>query len=192
MNEKMKKALQGMLRPDETVLWESGTRPFRILDGREGRQTLLQWIFGTACVGALLAVYVAHGGKGLGFFAVLLVLLGIFVLAPLLQYRQTSGQRYFITNDRALVIQRGGSAYTMELADMDACRLYPLDFGGEAIALGSVLLEEQDRQLRWRASHPKENAEAQSTNEARGLVFYNVERAEAAMRLLRDDTAKEV
>ena len=192
MNEKMKSALQTTLRSDEKILWESGTQPFRILDGKEGRQTLIQWVLSVICVGAMLAVYITHGGERAGFVVILIAILGVTVLLPVFQYRQTGGQWYFITNERALMIQRGGGIYAMELAQMDEYRLYPLDFGGAAIALGSALLEEKDKQLRWRACHPKESAETQSAGSVRGLVFYNVERAEDAARLLRDHAAKEV
>lgn len=191
MNEKMKKALSRTLKPGEAVLWESATQPFRITDGREGRRTLIQWVLSVLCIGAIVVFFTANGGGSARFFAIMALLLALFIGAPILSYRQLRDQYYLITPTRALMLRTDGSVYAMELEGMGECRLYPLDFGGAALALGSTLLEEKDKQLRWRAGHPQESADATGVNAVRGLVLYRVERAEEAMRLLHGHAAKE-
>ena len=191
MNEKMKKALHRTLKPGETALWESATQPFSITDGREGKRTLIEWILSALCIGAIVVFFTANGGGSARFFIIMALLLALFIGSPILSYRQLRGQYYLITQTRAIMLRTDGSAYVMELEEMGECRLYPLDFGGAAIALGSVLLEEKDKQLRWRANHPQESANANGVNGVRGLVFYHVERAEEAMRILSGYAAKE-
>lgn len=192
MNEKMEKALKETLRDGEQILWESGTQPFGVLEGKEGRGVLRRWIVSTALLGGLCAAYAANGGASVPFYAVMLAILAVLVLAPVVQWRQTLAQRYYITTQRAMILRANGSAYIMERENMGAVRLYPLDFGGAAIALGNALLSEGDRQLRWRSSHPDESSESVGFTAVRGMVFYRVENAEGAMRLLCDETAKEV
>ena len=180
MNEKMKTALNETLYPDEKILWESTVQPFGLLQGGEGRRLLLSWIICFAVVGGLAAAYAARGGSGIGLYFVALAALAIVVATPVISYRQTLGQRYYITNQRALMLREDGSVFVMPRDELGEVRLYKEDCGGTALALGSMLLAEKDKQLRWRANHPLED----STYALRGLVFYRPERAEEALRLL--------
>lgn len=111
MNEKIKQSLETALAGEEHVLWEGETQPFKLLDGKEGRRTLLQWIAGTAA------------------------------------------------------------------------KLFPVK-PGAAIAIGAAVVEEGDRQLRWRSLHALENPGQFDGCNASGLVFYNAARAESAVKLI--------
>ncbi len=186
MDEKIKKQLDAALRPGETVLWESGTQPFHITDGREGRRTMLGWILGVGCIVAIAAYFNANNAASTRFLAIMLLLLALIVVSPILAYRQLCDQYYVITRQRAILARHDG-VYAMERGDMGEFRLYPMEFGGASLALGSELLEEKDRQLRWRAGHPKESADMNGVTAVHGLVFYHVERAEEAMRILMNE-----
>lgn len=180
MNEKMKKTLNETLEPDEKILWESGVQRYGMLEGGEGRQLLLRWIICFVAIGGLAAGYANRGGNGIGLYLVALAALAIIVATPILSYRQTVGQHYCITDRRAVTIRPDGTVYSLDREDLGETRLYKVDCGGEALALGSLLLSEKDKQLRWRANHPLED----SGYVLRGLVFYRPEQAEKAMRLL--------
>ena len=106
MNEKMKKALERTLRKSETVAWESPTLHFGILDGKEGRKTLMQWTISTICYAAILAVYAAHDSITPRFFILLSIVYGALIITPILSYRTILGQRYFITNERIILIKK--------------------------------------------------------------------------------------
>ena len=190
MNEKMERALHATLRPGESILWQSGTQPFRITDGKEGRRTLLCWLAETACIVAIAAFFAANDAATARFLALMLLLLALVLFSPLLSYRQLLEQHYVITQERALLLRGDGSVYAMERGDIGTFRIYPMEFGGASLALGDELLEEKDRQLRWRANHPKESADQNGVNTVRGMVFYHVERAEEALRLLLSAGAK--
>ena len=187
MDEKIKKALETTLHPDEKIVWESGTMPFKILDGREGKQTLLQWVLSTVCILGLLGIIAAYGNFSATVVCLLVLLLAVLLVSPLLSYRNTQGQRYYITNERALLAKPDGTFYAIDRSDVDGCKLMKLQPHGVALVVGSTLYDEGDKQLRWRALHPKLGHTAKSfegLTEAEGLVFYNIERADEAARLL--------
>ena len=184
MNEKMKKALERTLRKSETVAWESPTLHFGILDGKEGRKTLMQWVLSTIFYAAILAVYAAHDSITPRFFILLSLVYGALIITPLLSYYTILGQRYYITSERIILIKRDGQVATMERDKIDAIRLFPTK-PGAALAFGKSVVDEGDSQLRWRSIHAKENPNSVGGLNANGLVFYNVERAEQAMKMLQ-------
>lgn len=184
MNEKMKKALERTLRNNEKIAWESPTLHFGILDGKEGRKTLMQWTISTICYAAILAVYAAHDSITPRFFILLSIVYGALIITPILSYRTILGQRYFITNERIILIKKDGQVATMERDRINAIRLFPIR-PGTALAFGKSVVEEGDTHLRWRSIHAKENPNNVGGLNANGLVFYNVERAEQAMQMLQ-------
>jgi hypothetical protein len=182
MTDKMKTALREALLDGERILWESGVQRFGIFDGREGRGILIRWLICVTALTAMAAAYAVHSGKGIIFYLVIAFALAIIIASPILSYRQTAGQRYYITNRRALTLRPDGAVFAMQRANVGEARLYRLDCGGVALSLGSMLLAEKDRQLRWRANHPMEASDYAIT----GMVFYRPENAEAALRLLEE------
>ena len=180
MNEKMKSALKNTLESDERVLWESGVTPYRLFDGKEGRGTLILWVVVIALAAGAIVSKVSSGEKGIGFYVIVAVILAAVILSPILACRQINGQRYYITDRRVLSIRPDGTVSAMDRSNIDAVRLYKVDCGGAALAMGSGLLEEKDKQLRWRANHPM----VDGNFNVQGLVFYRVKGAEEAMRLL--------
>lgn len=183
MNEKIKQALDGTLAAEEQVLWEGETQPFKLLDGKEGRRTLLQWIISTVCCVGFAAFRFTQGELTPAAGAVLLVVYAALMLSPMVSYRQLLGQRYFLTNERAILIKRDGMVYSMRLAEDTAAKIFPVK-PGAAIAIGQAVVEEGDKQLRWRSLHALENPGQFDGCNAAGLVFYNAARAENAIKLL--------
>lgn len=189
MNEKMDAALSRAVGADETILWRSATQPFGILDGKEGKATLRRWVLCALCLLVLGALYAANNGAGVGFFFALLAFLAIIVFSSLFQYRLTRDQYYCITDRRVMIVRNDGDVFDMPLSDAEGLRLYPLDIGGAAVAIGSPLLKEGDKQLCWRSGHPFRSAEAEDFNTIRGMVLYRVDEPERAMSLLGAGTA---
>lgn len=188
MNASVEKNLKFFLRPGERVLWRSQTQPFGILDGKEGRSVLLQWVLSAVGVFGFLALVLAYGNASPSVIALLLTLLVILIGAPVLSYRGICSQAYFITDQRVLLIRSDGGANAIERSAVDDCRLMPLEPKGEALVIGSTLFPEGGKQLRWRAMHPKLGRYAKSTDGltvAEGLVFYNVADGGAAVELLK-------
>ena len=188
MDSAIQKNLEYFLRPDEHILWRSKTRPFGITEGREGKAVLLQWILSTICILGFLGLVFAYGRASTAVIILLLLLLAILIGAPLLSFRSLSSQEYVITDQRVMTVKADGCANAIERENVDGCKLMPLDFKGMTLVVGSSLFPEGDKQLRWRALHPKLGRYAKSEDGltiAEGLVFYNVTDADTALKLLR-------
>lgn len=183
MNEKMKTALGKTLRPGESIEWESETQHFRIQDGKEGQKTVLQWIISSLCYVAILGIYIAHNALTPRFVILLSLIYFTLIVTPVLSYRQVLGQRYFLTNQRAILIRKDGIVCTMERDNINTVKLYPVK-PGAAIVLGKSIQNEGDKMLRWRSLHAKENPNNVGGLNSLGLVFYNVRNAECAVKLL--------
>lgn len=182
MNEKINKALKETLLEGEQVLWEGGTQPFKMLDGREGRNILIQWILSTIICAALIYLRVSQEMATTRFFVIILIIYALFIVTPFVSYKQLLGLRYYLTDKRAILIKANAAVYTMMLDGVNA-KVFPVK-PGAAVSIGSEVVDEGEKQLRWRALHALENPGKFDGCNASGLVFYNVERAEAAMRLL--------
>lgn len=189
MKPDIKRNLDTLLHPGETVVWHSATKPFGILDGREGNSVRLQWIISTVCVLAFLGLVVAYGNPRPIVIGILLLLLAILILAPVASYRLICSQEYVITNERAMIVKPGVGAYAINRAELDDCQLMKLSHPGEALAIGGSLRPEGNRQLRWRSLHPKLGRYAKSSDGltyAEGIVFYNISDGSQAAQLLRN------
>lgn len=184
LDEKMKKALDEALLEGEQVLWESGTQPFRLLHGREGRRTALQWCISTLFFAAFVAICVTQGTTSVKAWAAALAIYAALMLSPVLSYHQVLAVRYFLTDRRrALLIKKDGTVCAMRLAGDTPARLFSLK-PGAAVSIGETVVGEKDRQLRWRTIHALGKQEKTDDDNAAGLVFYNVAHADEAMRIL--------
>lgn len=181
MTEKAKKALQEVLHPGETIRWEGGTQPFGILDGRDGKMALLQWILSPLCLGALIFALARRESPDGRLIAFVLLILAMLIVSPILSYRRALRLRYCITDERVFSVTAGGEVSDMPLALARSYRSYPVG-SGVALALGEALEDEKDRQLRWRALHPKDLPEGSGVG---GMVLYNPEGLGEVERLLR-------
>ena len=69
--------------------------------------------------------------------------------------------------------------------ELDDFWLLPGRTAGDCLVLGSCLFEEGERQLRWRACHPKTDLGSDGGRDlAQGLVFFSVEDGTAAAECL--------
>lgn len=81
---------------------------------------------------------------------------------------------------------RDQTFYCMELPEIDDFQLLRDRAAGDCLVLGGCLFEEVDRQLRWRACHPKTDSQSGSRRgTAQGLVFFSVEGGMEAAECLR-------
>jgi len=86
----------------------------------------------------------------------------------------------------AILMTRDRTFYYMELSEIDDFQLLRDRAAGDCLVLGGCLFEEVDRQLRWRACHPKTDSQSGSRRgTAQGLVFFSVEGGMEAAECLR-------
>lgn len=180
-------ALEDYLRQGERVCWRSGTDVFPLLEGRERWKIIGKWIGTVAAAAVLLALYTGQGREwSVKAVGVILLIAVLMLLAPLVERHSLLGQRYWITNQRAVLMTRDQTFYYMELSEIDDFQLLRDRTVGDCLVLGECLFEEVDQQLRWRACHPKVDSQSDGRRgEALGLVFFSVEDGAKAAECLR-------
>ena len=162
------RALESHLRQGERVCWQSGTKAFPLLEKGESWKIIGKWIGTVAAAAALLALYTGQGREwSVNAVAVILLIAVLMLLSPVIERYSLLGQRYWITDQRAILMTRDQTFYYMELLEIDDFQLLRDRTAGDCLVLGGCLFEEVDRQLRWRACHPKTDIQNDSQ---RGLA----------------------
>ena len=88
--------------------------------------------------------------------------------------------------ERAQEVTSQAQIKARELPEIDDFQLLRDRAAGDCLVLGGCLFEEVDRQLRWRACHPKTDSQSGSRRgTAQGLVFFSVEGGMEAAECLR-------
>lgn len=183
----MDKALHGYLRENEHVLWQGKTEAFPLLDNATKFQILRKWILTVALSGGLLLAYF-HGNpaRSAGFIGLVLLVAAVVLISPLVEQRSLMGQRYWITDQRAILMSRDKSFYYMELTDIDDYQLVHDMAAQDCLVLGKCLFGEVHKQLRWRGCHPKIDLQGHGPQDCvMGLVFYCADNLDTAVALLK-------
>ena len=187
----MEKALKDCLREHEEVCWQGVSVEFPLLDGANTRSILLKWILTIAVAGGILIPYLSNREEiSMGFIGLLALVVVLILVSPVIERWSLQQQRYWITNQRAILMTRDKSIYYMELGEIDEFKLLTDMAAGQCLVLGGCLFPEIRRQLRWRACHPKTDMQSTSQGGATGMVFYSVSNADAAAALLEKSTGK--
>lgn len=194
MGEKQTKEqrFKSYLRGGEQVRWHGTTKPFSLLE-RDARFLILgKWI-GTALVtGTILGLYISNNSDWSVKVVGLVLLVSVLLLvSPFLEKWSVLGQEYWITDQRVIFMSRDQSFYSMELCDVDDFRLVEGKTPEGTLVLGSVVFEDIDRQLRWRACHPKTNVQSDGPSDrAQGLVLFSVSDSKKAADCLRQQMGR--
>lgn len=182
----MEAVLRESLRDGEKVRWQGEPVRFSLLDDADRTTILVKWIATAVLAVGLLVVYIpSRETPSVGFIGLVALTAVLIMGSPLIERWSLKQQRYWITNQRVILMTRDKSLYSMELGDIDGFQVA----GGRApegcLMLGSCIFQEGDSQLRWRACHPKIDVKGQgSQSDAQGMVFYCVRNVGAAKALL--------
>ena len=183
----MDEKLREILNDGEQVLWSGSPAPFALLDRHAGnwRKILIEWNSVAVLASALIIVYMMNNDPvSPGFLTVVIGISLLLILSPLVDRYNILGTRYWITDQRVILMQRSKTIFSMRLDCVDAFRLVQDEAPNDCLVLGSRALEDVGRQLRWRSSHPADQPGVSSDNNAVGLVLYNVANLEDAVPLL--------
>ena len=187
--DKMEKLVRESLNEGETVLWHSETKPFGLLEGRDGKKVLKKMITAVVVFGGLTAAYMTMmEDVKTGFAAILLVVMAAMLIAPVVEWASVKKQAYWLTNQRAILVKGVLTASFLQLARVDDYTVVPMENGNSCLVLGSKVVQEGTKQLRWRSAHPLEDSQSAGKT-IDGLVFYNVENVQAAVSVLESSTA---
>ena len=182
----MEETLKECLRENETVRWQGVQADFSLLDEANRRTILLKWLATALLTAGVLAVYLPGKETPSSGFIGLVALVAVMVVgAPLVERWSLRQQQYWITDQRAILMTRDKSLYSIELKELDGFRVVRDQAAEDCLVLGSCIFPEAEGQLRWRACHPKIDLRSQAgQGEARGMVFYCIRNAAEAGTLL--------
>jgi hypothetical protein len=180
-------ALRNYLRPDEKVCWQGKTEKFSLLENDAKLLVLTKWIGTVVVAGAILIPYISSNSQWSVKFVGLVLLIGaMMVVSPAVERSSLLRQQYWITNQRAILMTRDRTLYSMELSDIDDIKVIHGQTPQDSLLLGGCLFGENERQVRWRACHPKTGAQSDTAEDVTvGLVFYNVLNSQGAAAHLR-------
>ena len=179
--------LREYLRPGERVCWQGRTERFPLLDNGTRMRTLGLWIGTTALTGGVLVLYChLSQRRSMGFIGLVILVAALIATAPFLERRTLLRQKYWITDQRAILMTRDNTFFELELSDIDDFRVVRDLAAEDCLVLGSCMFGEIDRQLRWRACHPKiALCNGGEEDRVMGLICYCVGNAEGAAAQLR-------
>lgn len=188
-------AVKANLREGEEIRWQGETEVFPLLEKDAKGLILAKWIGTVIAAIAFLILYMTYNNNGNMMNVTLIVLAAAIcvIVSPVLERQSVLRQHYWITNQRAILMTKGQSCYTMELSEIDDIQVVKGKTAQDCLVLGSCLFHEVDRQLRWRACHPKvdvqhengaDTAEDLIIFRAEGMVFFNVSDSEKALTCL--------
>ena len=165
--------LHKYMRPGESLLWESAPGDFPLLEGKLRARILGEWLITLLFAGWLLYVERDEPGFGNGVKLLVALVAAAIILAPVMEYQSLKKQKYFLTDQRAILLTADRDFYYMDYDKIDDCRLIEDMAQGGCIAMGSLIMADVRRQLRWQACHPKTDLqEADRSGESLGMVFY--------------------
>ena len=186
--EKTEFVLEGNLHPGEEILWESGTGRFGLLSGANGRKIVTKWVITLAVMLGIIGAYAAAAAAvKTNVVVILLVIMGLMLLSPVMEWGNLRGQRYILTNQRALLVRGDRKVFSMALHDIDDAQIAQLSPDETCLLLGSRMVAEPQKQLRFWAAHPLGGSD--EGKDVQGLVFYAIRDAEQALRLVSSRSA---
>lgn len=182
----MDKALRNYLRENEQILWQGKAEPFPLLDNATKFRILCKWILTAALsCGVLLMYFYRESARNVSFIGIVVAVAAIIIASPLMERHILLGQRYCITNQRAILMSRDQTFYYMELAEIDDYQLVQGLAAQECLVLGSSIFEDIHKQLRWRSCHPKIELQSHTPQDCvAGLIFYCADHLDVVANLL--------
>ena len=150
------------------------------------KQILFKWFLTALLTGALLVAYFVYNeAADMKFPALVLLVAAVILVSPLTEQRSLQKVRYWITDQRVIMMNKEKTCYGMELADIDTWKRVRGMSDRDCLVLGSSIFDEVKRQLRWRAVHPKTAGQDQA-GRVEGMILYGPEDADGASAILQN------
>ena len=183
----MNEQLREYLRENETVCWESRTKPFATLDGKYKMKFLSKFLITFLISGGIGAGHLASGTDvKVGVLVLLAGLVIVVALMPVMERMRLMKGRYWITDQRIIMLDSNKLFHSMEIDDIDAFKVMADEKADSCLVLGSSVFQDTEKNMRWRAGNPKmPEGAGSSKNHALGMILYNAENVEEAVALLK-------
>ena len=186
--EKNEFVLGSSMLPGEQILWQSETGKFGLMSGVYGRKVLTKWIVTIVVMLAIIGAYVMTVDPIKNSVVVmLLIVTALMLISPVMEWNNLKGQRYILTNQRAILVRADRKIFTMPLSAIDDAQIVQLTPEETCLLLGSKMIAEPEARYRALASHPMETSE--HSGDVEGLVFYAIQNADQALQLVSQRSA---
>lgn len=174
------------LLPGEKICWQGKAVPFKLLENDTKKRLLARWIGGTAACVAMGFIYLSNNGSARKEFIVLvLALLVAMMVAPMFEMCKVQKYRYFLTDRRAIAVAQNGMVHCLGLEYVDDVQVLRNQTAGDCLVLGSAMMRDLNKQLRWLTCHPRTSTINLENGMGMGMVFYSVKNAEEAKAILK-------
>lgn len=182
--EKNQALLQSILEEGETVEWQGFSAQYPIVSDESKKGLIIRWGICAVCI-ILWAVYCiifrhADGASGFALVISMILVVVFFLymaLIPLMDRKKiVEKNSYFLTNRRAILIDDGEHAYSMNLYGVKADFL-PAEEGNTTLLLRNNADRKIPSSLRAIAWKPLTDEYGEGT--VTDLVFYNVKKDKA-------------
>lgn len=174
--EVLQKSLKAYLENGETILWHGWTEPFKMLEGKDGKRIIRNWVIAVLAFGTFFASYAfANETWDLTLTGAVLLAMVAMLATPYLRWKKLQKQHYWITNQRILVNEGNAAFLGIDMNLVETMDIKKIHTGNSCILLGTKIVNEGEKQLRWRSTMPALGNSADSV----GMVFYNVNAAQA-------------
>ena len=184
----MKKDLKESLRPGERLRWESAPQAFPLLDVSNKKSVLMKWILTPVITILFLIFFIrSNGGSRPTFVVVILCAAAFIMLMPVFERSQLKKQKYYITDQRLILITGNQSLFSMDFDQIDGMEVVSDAAEYRCVVFGKAIFNNIPKQTRWQANHPKTEG---TGGVATGLVFYCPAHVDEALSLLRSYVPK--
>lgn len=184
----MNEQLRAYLREHETVCWESKAKPFATLDGKYKAKFLSKVLIALAIAVGISVGHIASGTEPkVGVLVLLAGVVVVVALLPFVEHARMMKARYWITDQRVIMMGSDKLLHSMEIEDIDTFKVVADEKADSCLVLGSSVFKDAQKNIRWRAGTPKMPEEAGSRKDhALGMILYNAENVEEAVKLLKE------
>ncbi len=177
------------LHRGEEICWTGQPESFPLL----GKSTKLPVLLNWCATGVITALFLAYYFLALCretcspvFVGLVLAVAATIMYAPVKKQRNLKGARYYITNERAMVVTRDASYYCLDLKDLDHVRTIQDSEGAACLLLGSGLARKPEKGLDWRSQTVKPAVHTEGPwDYTESMIFFRAADLDGAMEALR-------
>jgi len=180
-NKNRLETLQEYLKDGESVLWHGPSEPCCFLEGKDKPRIIRNWVITLVLFGGLFGLYLGSAAeKSATILVVFALVMAVILSSPYMEWRKLRNQYYWVTDQRVIACV-AGDLFSVDMRLVDAVDVKELSTGNKCVLLGRKIVDEGDKQMRWRGGTPATGSKAGEV----GLLFYNVADAEGAVDAVR-------
>jgi len=183
----MEPNLERYLREEERVRWEGRPGEFELFEGTYKTKFMIRCLIALAVAVGVVAVQLSRGpDPQLALTVVILFMIAIVALAPLGEKSKLMKCRYWITEQRIILLGSDEALHYMELNEVDVVKTVTDGAGRKCLVIGTPVLRDAKKNARWRAAMPKAVDETGGSKEhSAGMILYNLPDNNEVMALLK-------